>query len=191
MGFWKRTMAYFTRRQAISTVGALIIGSTGVAAAEDQEKGGESADDQENYAIVDFREQESDGHYVTIRRAKLLADGFITIHTWDLIDEQDGPNTICGVSHLLTPGDYYGIKVPLFNPGSGYSEAFGEQNRLQETQRLVAVPHRDMNHNGTFDFTGESHIDIPFTRGPAVRTDLPVTNAVNDIDLVKVVENSG
>lgn len=117
-------------------------------------------------------------------------DGFVTIHTWDLIEEGNSFDTICGVSEPFGPGAYSNVEVPLFEEGSGYSSHAFDQSRLQEDQPLVAVPHRDVNHNGTFDFVAAAH-DIPFTHGTHVRNDLPFPGAVNDWADVKVVADNG
>lgn len=138
------------------------------------------------YAEIEFEDQESDGTSVTVARTYLEGDGFITIHTWDLIAEQDSPGTIVGVSELLTPGEYKNITVNLFADGTGSSPGFEGQERLEGTQKLVAVPHRDVTGTGEVEFTGENGHDIPFQNGPASRDDLPVPSAVNDVGTVTV-----
>lgn len=152
----------------------------------------EAEPDQNNYAEIEFNDQESDGTSVTVDRTYVEHDGFITIHTWDLITEQDGPGTIIGVSRLLEAGEngegreYVDETVELFDPVTGISEEFEGQERLRESQPLVAVPHRDMAHSGEFDFTTDPHVDIPFTNGNRTRSDLPVEDAVNDVADVTV-----
>lgn len=169
------------RRTAIRTfAGALTLG-VGLGSVQTV-----SAEDQSNYAEIEFDDQQSGGATVRVARTLVEADGFITIHTWDLIAEQNGPDTICGVSGSLEPGEYFDVPVRLFHPRTGYSDAFGDQKRLEESQRLVAVPHRDMNHSGAFEFTEAPHTDVPFTNGPEARTDLPVDDAVNDVASVSV-----
>jgi hypothetical protein len=37
-----------------------------------------------------------------------------------------------------------------------------------------------MDGSGDFNFTTEPHVDVPFTKGSRIRTDLPVDDAVND-----------
>ena len=148
--------------------------------------GSTSADHQDNYAEVEFGDQRSNGATVTVDRTTLHADGFITIHTWDLIAEQDGPGTIIGVSRHLTPGEYVDEVVRLFHPTRGFSPTFEGQKRLTEDQRLVAVPHRDMEHTGEFDFSEAPHVDVPFTQGSREREDLPVDGAVNSVASVAI-----
>lgn len=169
------------RRKAIRTVaGALTVG-VGLGSIHSA-----SAEQQTNYAEIEFDDQRGGGAVVRVARTLVEADGFITIHTWDLIAKQDGPNTICGVSRLLEPGEYFDVPVKLFHGRTGYSEAFGDQKRLEESQQLIAVPHRDVNHSGAFEFTEAPHTDVPFTDGPETRFDLPVDDAVNDVASVTV-----
>ena len=162
--------------------GLAVVGLTGfVAGAREDESGG-----QNNYAEIAFSDQTTDGTYVTVDRTYVEHDGFITIHTWDLITQQDGPGTIVGVSELLEAGkdgegrEYIDKRVELFDPDTGFSAEFEGQDRLEEDQPLVAVPHRDMEHTGEFDFTTDPHVDVPHTEGSKMRTDLPVDDAVND-----------
>lgn len=152
------------------------------------------------WASVRFDDQSTDGWLLWITRTRLGVDGFMTVHTWDLIDEQDGPNTIIGISPPLEPGTHVDVPVVLFHSGLGYSEAetadddgFYDADRLhdilddgQDEIDLIAVPHRDMNHSGLFEFTGEEPVDIPFQNGPRVEEDLPVDDAVNDVATVTV-----
>lgn len=170
------------RRTLVHTIGASItLGTIGIAAAEDEEA----------YAEIAFSDQKSDGTSVIVDRLEIEANGFITIHTWDLIAEQDGPNTIAGVSDLLTPGVHHDAAVNLFEDGTGYSDSF-DQDRLElGTHRLLAVPHRDVSGTGEFEFAGDSHTDIPFTNGPQTRSDLPVDGAVNDVADVVVSRGRG
>ncbi|MEF8861305.1 MAG: hypothetical protein V5A29_15825 [Haloarculaceae archaeon] len=181
-----------SRRTALRTIGGVVafgvgLGGAGSAAANHE------VGHQENYAEIEFNPQRTTGGSVRVARYVSKGDGFITIHTWDLIDDQNGPDTICGVSGFFGPGEYSNVTVELFDEGSGYSPAFGDRARLKEDQRLVAVPHRDMNHNGSFDFvTAENpaHADIPFTNGTRARDDLPVDGAVNDWAEVKLVTDN-
>lgn len=181
------------RRTALRTMAAGI----GLAAVGTVSAGHEKASP---YASVNFTDQTTDGYTLTIARARLGADGFMTIHTWDLIDEQDGPNTIVGVSGPLESGIHKWFPVVFFHPGMGYSRAeseddggFHDVTRLQDILDdgqdeidLIAVPHRDVNHSGEFEFAGEEHTDIPFQNGPREEENLPVDNAVNDVATVSV-----
>lgn len=178
------------RRTALRTVaGALAVGgglggATAAVAAE-----GEEDEEWENYAEIEFNNQRSDGTSVEVAELYTEMGGFITIHTWDLIQEQDGAGTIVGVSEYLPPGEYENETVDLFAEGTGFSPEFSGQTRLEHGQRLVAVPHRDLNRTGEFEFTEEGH-DKPFTNGSRTRTDLPVDGAVNDVAAVAVVTES-
>lgn len=170
------------RRTLIGTIGTSIgLGTIGMV----------SADHQENFADVELRDQKSDGIAVTVERLRLEADGFITIHTWDLIEKQDGPNTIAGVSKPFEPGEYTEVDVPLFHDGTGYSDGFDQDQLDNGRHRLVAVPHRDTDHTGDFDFVSTPHRDVPFTNGTQMRTDLPVDGAVNDVARIVVSPGVG
>jgi len=142
--------------------------------------------EQNNYAEIAFSDQESDGTSVTVDRVYLEQDGFVTLHTWELITQQDGAGTIVGVSGLLEAGEngegkeYLHETVELFDPDAGFSKEFEGRDRLRQSQPLVAVPHRDMDGSGEFNFTTDPHVDVPFTEGSRIRTDLPVDGAVND-----------
>lgn len=169
------------RRTLIHSIGAGIgLGTVGTVTAEHQE----------NYAEITFNDQQTGGAVVRVARTFLEHDGFITIHARDLLNPPegngDGPGTIVGVSRPLEPGEHFDEAVRLFHHRTGYSQEFGNQKRLKESQSLIAVPHRDMNHTGEFEFTGEHHTDVPFTNGPETREDLPVPGAVNDVAEVTV-----
>lgn len=174
------------RRTALRTLGGALALGIGLGSAPIS-----TATHQENHAEIKFNPQRTTGESVTVAKYEPKGDGFITIHTWDLIDEQDGPGTICGVSELIEPGKHRNIEVTLFEDDTGYSPEFADQQRLEADQRLVAVPHRDIEHTGEFDFTGHEHTDIPFTNGTQVRDDLPVDDAVNDWAYVRVVPDNG
>lgn len=173
------------RRNALRTIGGTVavgigLGAVAPAAAHDEEG------HQENYAEIKFNPQRTAGGSLRVARYEPKGDGFITIHTWGLITRGDAANTICGVTGPFGPGRYSNVEVRLFEDGTGYSDAFGDQDRLEESQPLVAVPHRDMNHNSSF----EKGTDIPFTNGTQVRNDLPLDGAVNDWADVKVVPDN-
>lgn len=158
-----------------------LAGGTAIGASSEEDES-----EQNNYAEIAFRQQTIDGTSLVIDRTYVEHDGFITIHTWDLVTEQDGAGTIIGASRLLEAGEdgegkeYKNEEVPLFDSGTGFSSEFEGRHRLWGNQTLIAVPHRDINRNGKFDFTTEPHVDIPFTEGSRMRGDLPVDGAVND-----------
>lgn len=166
-----------------------LAGGTAIGASSEEESA-----EQNNYAEIAFRQQTIDGTSLVIDRTYVEHDGFITIHTWDLVAEQDGAGTIIGVSRLLEAGEdgegqeYKNEEVALFDTGTGFSGEFEGRKRLWKDQTLIAVPHRDINGNGEFDFTTEPHVDIPFTSGSRIREDLPVDGAVNDEARVTVTE---
>ena len=178
-----------SRRNVVQTFGgiglAALAGCT-AQATRTQETATDSQPDQNNYAEVAFSDQRTDGTTVTVDRAYLEHDGFVTIHKWELVTQQNGAGTIIGVSELLEAGDdgegkeYLDMTVELFDPDTGFSQEYEGQERLRESQTLVAVPHRDMDYSGEFNFTEDPHVDVPFTEGSRIRTDLPVDGAVND-----------
>jgi hypothetical protein len=168
------------RRDVLGGIGGLsvagVVGGTGFASHEDESG-------QQNFAEIAFTDQRTDGTTVTVDRTYLEQDGFITIHTWDLVTQQDGAGTIIGASRLLEAGEngegkeYLDETVELFNADTGVLPEIAEQERLKKSQTLIAVPHRDMNHSGEF----EASVDVPFSEGSRIRTDLPAEGAVNDV----------
>jgi hypothetical protein len=180
------------RRTALRTLAGALAASGGLGGTTTAAVAEGGDEEGENYAEIEFNNQRSDGTSVEVASLRIEMGGFITIHTWDLIQEQNGRDTIVGVSRYLETGEYENETVPLFVEENGISPAFHDQERLEHGQRLVAVPHRDVNDNGTFDFTDENENphDIPFTDGSRARTDLPVDGAVNDIAAVAVVPES-
>jgi hypothetical protein len=172
-----------SRRGVLGCIGGLTV--AGLAGCTARGSQAETAE-QNNYAEIAFSDQKSDGTSVTVDRVYLEHDGFITVHTWDLITQQDGAGTIIGVSRLLEAGEngegreYLNETVEVFDSETGFSEEFEGRERLRRSQTLIAVPHRDMDYSGDFNFTTEPHVDIPFTEGSRIRADLPVDNAVND-----------
>jgi hypothetical protein len=182
-----------SRRRVLQGLGGLAVGGlaagTTIGASSD-----EQPNEQRNYAEIAFRQQTIDGTSLTVDRTYVEHDGFITIHTWNLVAEQNGAGTIIGVSGLLEAGEngegreYRDQEIALFDGGTGFSSEFEGRVRLWDDQTLIAVPHRDINGNGEFDFTTEPHVDIPFTNGSRMRGDLPVDGAVNDQAQVTVTE---
>lgn len=155
----------------------------GPGAPDDQEVG----ENQNDFARIEFSDQATLGKTLVIDHLALEHDGFVTIHTMDLIEEEDSLNTIVGVGDVLSPGEYTDVPVSLFRDGSGFSSAFADQDQLEEDRTLVAVPHRDINHSGEFEFEADPHIDVPFTNGTHERDDLPFPGAVNSIADVEVL----
>lgn len=173
-----------SRRDVLAGAGGLTV--AGLAGCTVRASHEEESSGQNNYAEIAFSDQESDGTSVTVDRTYVEQDGFITIHTWDLVTQQDGAGTIIGSSRLLEAGEngegreYLNETVELFDSDTGFSSEFEGRSRLRKSQTLIAVPHRDMDHSGDFNFTADPHVDIPFTKGSRIRTDLPVDGAVND-----------
>lgn len=165
-------MDRLTRRAALAGFGSLAFG--GLVSAHDR-KG------QLDYAEVDFPDQVTGGRAVRVGRMAVDADAFITIHSWGLISEQDGPNTILGVDGPFSPGEYESFEVPLFDHGIGASDAFDGVSQLGfGVHQLVAVPHLDKDHDGAFNFDHENPTDVPFGNGPQTVENTPFPGAVND-----------
>jgi hypothetical protein len=104
---------------------------------------------------------------VRVANATLDDGGFIVIHN-DLllqIDPNDSNaenfrkvvNSISGVSGLLSPGESKNVIVPL------------RPDRVEDgEQTLIAMPHRDTNGNGEYDFEDEfpPAADFPYWNDP-------------------------
>ncbi|WP_144796610.1 DUF7282 domain-containing protein [Halorubrum depositum] len=170
----------FSRRDVLGGIGGLTVAGlvSGTDFASHEEGSGEK-----NFAEIAFSDQRSDGTSVTVDRTYVEQDGFITIHTWDLVTQQDGAGSLIGASRLLEAGEngegkeHLDETVELFDADTGVLPEVAEQERLTESQTLIAVPHRDMDHSEKFD----SSVDVPFSEGSRLRTDLPADGAVNDV----------
>jgi hypothetical protein len=172
------------RRDVLGGIGGLTVAGlvSGTDVASHDETSG-----QRNFAEIAFSDQQSDGTSVTVDRTYLEQDGFITIHTWDLVTQQDGAGSLIGASRMLEAEDgkgkeYLDETVELFDADTGVLPEVAEQEQLEEDQTLIAVPHRDMDHSGEFD----SSVDIPFSKGSRIRTDLPADGGVNDVADVRL-----
>jgi len=114
-------------------------------------------------AAVTFTNQTTDGTTVTIDSVRMDEGGFVTMHNESLF-EGDPIGSVVGVSEYLAPGTYQDVTISLDEP-------------LEETQTLVAMPHKDTNGNQTYDFveTAGSE-DAPYTaNGSAVVDDAVIT----------------
>lgn len=174
----------FLRRDVLGGIGGLTVAGlvSGTDFASHEETG------QKDFAEIAFSDQQSDGTSITVDRTHVEQDGFITIHTWDLVTQQDGAGSLIGASRLLEAGEsgegetYLDETVELFDADTGVLPEVAEQGQLEEDQTLIAVPHRDMDHSGEFD----SSVDVPFSGGSRIRTDLPADGAVNDVADVRL-----
>ena len=128
--------------------------------------GAQESDTANGTATVTFGNQSSDGTTVTVASAETSEGGFMAMHTAALLDGEVLDSTL-GQAQIES-GQVSDVEVPLFNvPGQ---TAFGDQSALQEDQTLIAMPHKDTNDNGNYDFiTSDGSEDGPYTaNGSAV-----------------------
>ncbi|WP_206731740.1 DUF7282 domain-containing protein [Halorubrum amylolyticum] len=109
-------------------------------------------------AGVAFETGDSDGATVTVDRVDLSENGFVTLH-----DASIGGgavfDSVRGTSAYLEAGVHENVTIELDEP-------------LQDTERLVAMPHRDTDGDETYGFVdSEGEVDAPFLTGD----DAPVT----------------
>ena len=99
-------------------------------------------------ASATFEDQSTDGSSVTVASAALPDGGFVAMHDSSLLDGNVAGSVI-GVSEKYEAGTVMKVEVPLYSgvPGSDF-----DQSALQEDQTLIAMPHKDTNDNGTYDF---------------------------------------
>jgi hypothetical protein len=99
-------------------------------------------------ASATFEDQSTDGSSVSVASAAFPDGGFVAIHDSSLLDGNVAGSVI-GVSEKYDAGTVMKVEVPLYSgvPGSDF-----DQSALQEDQTLIAMPHKDTNDNGTYDF---------------------------------------
>ena len=99
-------------------------------------------------ASATFEDQSTDGSSVTVASAALPDGGFVAMHDSSLLDGNVAGSVI-GVSEKYDAGTVMKVEIPLYSgvPGSDF-----DQSALQEDQTLIAMPHKDTNDNGTYDF---------------------------------------
>ena len=128
-------------------------------------------------AGVHFQNQYSDGTSVTVDEATLPEGGFVTIHDATLL-EGEVFESVIGVSEFLEPERHTGIEVDLF---TGVPGAEFEEDRLTETQPLIAMPHLDTDGDEQYGFIEtEGEEDGPY---------LDDGQAVIDVGFVSVEED--
>jgi hypothetical protein len=106
---------------------------------------------------VRFEKQSLTGQTVTVQSVYLPHDGYVAIHN---TEQATGVGRVIGVSDYLTAGTHKNVQVSLFGiPSRNFSGT-----TLQESQTMVAVPHRETTGNQTFDFVStEGREDVPYT----------------------------
>jgi PGF-CTERM protein len=101
-------------------------------------------------ASVTMTDQASGGDLVYVESAFLPSGGFVTAHDSSLLDGETF-DSVRGTSAYLEPGHHEHVPITLDEP-------------LEERDTLVAMPHRDTNDNGEYDFvTSEGAEDGPYT----------------------------
>lgn len=101
-----------------------------------------------------FSDQNSGGRHVVVASVSLPEDGFVVIHDATLLQGRVFESVI-GVSKRLPAGVQADVAVYLTRPLSGANET------------LIAMPHKDSNDNGIYDFvSSQGAQDGPFKGGP-------------------------
>mgnify|MGYP000498301989 CR=1 FL=1 len=100
-------------------------------------------------AYVTFNDQTSDGETVVVENVTLASPGFVTIHNSSLL-VGNVIDSVIGTSEYLEAGTHENVTVTLDDP-------------LEESETLIAMPHRDTNDNQTYDFVEtDGQEDGPF-----------------------------
>jgi hypothetical protein len=124
-------------------------------------------------ASATFEDQSTDGSSVTVASAALPDGGFVAMHDSSLLDGNVAGSVI-GVSEKYDAGTAMNVEVPLYSgvPGGDF-----DQSSLQEDQTLIAMPHKDTDGNGSYDFiTSGGEQDGPYVQdGSAVVDDAEIT----------------
>ncbi|HET7323559.1 MAG TPA: hypothetical protein VFJ06_04440 [Halococcus sp.] len=118
----------------------------------------------QNTATVVFNSQTTNGTAVTVQSVYLPNGGYVAIH--DVKKDENNPvGTVVGVSDYLKPGMHKNVPVGLFEaPGGNFTV-----ERLQKSQTLSAVPHRETNGNRMFNFLATDSLkDGPYTKSGTV-----------------------
>jgi hypothetical protein len=150
---------------ALAMAAMMLLPAVGVIGAQEQPPTTNVSD-----ATVSFSDQTTDGTTVTVDSVNMTDGGFVTIHDSTLL-EGEVLGSVIGVSEFLEPGLNENVTVTLFDvPGAEF-----DRTALTENETLIAMPHRDTNGNGTYDFlTTDGAEDGPYLDG-----DTPVTDAAN------------
>ncbi len=148
---------------------------------DDNETGAQSA-------WVTFEDQTSDGQTVVVDEVTMASGGFVAIHNSSLL-VGDALGSVIGTSEYLEPGTHEDVEITLDEP-------------LEESETLIAMPHRDTNNNEEFDFVElEGQQDTPYLtpEGEPVTDQAVVTletddgednvTAVDDEDNVTAVDD--
>ncbi len=155
---------------AVATTGSTPTATDSTVAIQDNETNATGNDTNETMgndtqaanatANVTFVDQSSNGSAVYVNNTSLPEGGFVVIH----VAENETFGAVIGNSSYLEPGAHENVTIVLDPP-------------INESQQLIAMPHRDTNANETYDF--------PAADDPYVANGSPVTD-----DAFVVVEQS-
>lgn len=135
-------------------------------------------DDETNGASVTFEEQTSNGTTVVVDEVTVPEGGFVTMHDSTLL-EGEAIGSVVGVSEYLEPGTHENVTVDLFDV-EGIE--FAEDERLEDGETLIAMPHFDTNDNEVYDFASTNGTeDGPYTDEDGAVTD-PANVTVEEAD---------
>ena len=136
---------------------ATAVGVTGVGSARPDKNNGKG----NNEARANFPDQTveaEDGTVeVSVKQAFLPDGGFVVIHNETLLQGAVVPS-IVGKSEALGAGGHGDVDIEV--PVDGIVDADGSG----ETE-LIAMPHRDTNDNGSYDFPDDTSEDVPYFVG--------------------------
>jgi PKD repeat protein len=118
-------------------------------------------------ASVTFEDQTTDGRTVTVAAVTLPDGGFVTVHDEGLAKGEPF-TSVRGTTTYLPPGSHDDVTVVLDDP-------------IEATQRLIAVPYRDTDSDGVYDYvsTGGGE-DVPYESARGVVVSDVATVAVNE-----------
>lgn len=143
---------------AVATTGSTPTATDGTPALQDNETNETMGNDTNatmgndtEMANVTFVDQTSNGSAVYVNNTTLPEGGFVVIHLY----ENETIGAVIGNSSHLEAGEHQNVTVLL-------------NTSVNESQTLVAMPHRDTNANQTYDF--------PAADDPYVANGSPVTD---------------
>ena len=140
----------------------VLLGSLGIAAVQAQVDRG---------PITTFEAQASGGHEVVVPSVDLPEGGFVAIHDATLLEGAVFTSVI-GISEALPAGASEQVRVQLTRALVGDNET------------LVAMPHKDSNANGIYDFVSSAGAeDGPFVGGQDAIDESALPAALQGLDL--------
>lgn len=129
-----------TRRSTLAALGG-VVGSAVVA--------GTVGGNQDSEASITFEDQTSDGTSVVVESVTFPEGGFVDLHDPTMAGGDHPPlGAALGGSEYLEPGTHEDLEITLFQ---GLPCVEFEQNCLQESQDVMAMPHVDSNDTEEFE----------------------------------------